>query len=106
MPSESYGYYFPLIKIADFRTILGTALELEHDKWDVGLVELAYPKGYKQRYLHNTLCLDSEDIIIFKALSICFRPSHKYKQILKPSANENLIRIFSNYINKYEGQIN
>jgi len=27
-------------------------------------------------------------------------------RFFEPSANENFIRIFSNYINKYEGQIN
>ena len=46
-----------------FRTKLATTLELEHDKWEVGLVEISYPKGYKKRYLHNTLRLGSDDII-------------------------------------------
>ena len=63
LPSDSSGYYFPANTIADFRTKLATPLELEHYKWEVGLVHISYPKGYKKRYLHNTLRLGSEDII-------------------------------------------
>ena len=63
MPSDSSGYYYPANTIADFRTKLATPLELEHDKWEVGLVEISYPKWYKMRYLHSTLPLISEDII-------------------------------------------
>ena len=62
-PSDSSGYYFPANTIGDFRTKLATPLELEHDKWEVGLVEISYPKGYKMRSLHNALRLDSEEII-------------------------------------------
>jgi hypothetical protein len=42
---------------------MATTLELEHDKLEVGLVEISYPKGNKKRILHNTQCLDSEKII-------------------------------------------
>ena len=63
LSSDSSGYYFPANTIADFWTKLATPLELEHDEWDVGLVEISYPKGYKKRYLHNTLRLVSEDIL-------------------------------------------
>jgi hypothetical protein len=45
LPSESPRYYFPANTIAEFRTKLATTLELEHDKWEVGLVEISYPKG-------------------------------------------------------------
>jgi len=31
LPSDSFGYYFPVNSIADFRTKLATPLELEHD---------------------------------------------------------------------------
>ena len=55
LPSNSSGYYFPANTVPDFRNILATPLELEHDNWEVGLVEMSYPKGYKTRYLHNTL---------------------------------------------------
>ena len=44
LPSDSSGYYFPANKIVDFRTMLSRAFELEH-KWEVGLVEISYPKG-------------------------------------------------------------
>jgi len=63
LPSKSSGYYFPANTIADFRTKLATPLELEHGKWEVGLIEISYPKGYKKRSLHNTLRLDSGEII-------------------------------------------
>jgi len=36
---------------------------LEHDKWEMGLFEIAYNKGYKKGFLHNTLSLDLEEII-------------------------------------------
>jgi hypothetical protein len=37
---------FPHNTIANVKTKLATPIELEHDKWEVGLVELSYPKGY------------------------------------------------------------
>jgi len=63
LPSGSSGYYFPANTVSDFRTKLAIPLDLEHDKWEFGLVEISYPKGYENRYLHNTLRLGSEDII-------------------------------------------
>jgi len=47
LPSDSSAYYFPANKIDDFRTKLATPLELEHDKREVGLLEISHPKGYK-----------------------------------------------------------
>jgi hypothetical protein len=44
IPSDSSGYYFPRNKIENFRTKLATPIELEHNKWEVGLVEISYPK--------------------------------------------------------------
>jgi len=82
LPSESSGYYFPVNTIADFRTKLATPLELEHDKWEVGLVDISYPKGYKKRYLHNTRPLGSEDIIF---------PVKQYESVL---SSHNYIPIF------------
>ena len=58
LPSDSSGYYFPSNTIADFRTKLATPLELEHSNWEVGIIEISYPKGYKKWCLHNTLRLD------------------------------------------------
>jgi len=104
LPSDSSSYYFPANTFAEFGTKLDTPLELEHDKWEVGLVEISYPKGYKKRFLHNTLRFDSEE---FKF------PVKHYESVFdltniprfyEPSMNESFIIIFSNYINKYEGQ--
>jgi hypothetical protein len=107
LPSVSSGYYFPANTIADFRTKLATPLQLEHDKWEVGLVEISYPKWYKKRYLHNTLRLGTEDIIFpVKHYESVFYLLTNIPQFFEPSASENFIRIYSNYINKYEGQSN
>jgi len=45
LPPESSGYYFVGNTIVDFRTKLATPLELEHDRWEVGLIEISYHKG-------------------------------------------------------------
>ena len=50
LPSDISGYYFPANTIADFRIKLATPLEFEHDKWEIGLVEISYPKGYKKLF--------------------------------------------------------
>ena len=47
LQSDSSSYYFPANTIADLRTKLATPLELKHGKWEVGLIEISYPKGYK-----------------------------------------------------------
>ena len=52
LPSGSSGSYFPANTIVDFRTKLATPLQLEHDKWEVGLFEISFPKGYK-----NFICM-------------------------------------------------
>ena len=44
LPSDNSGYYFPANTIADFRIKLATPLELKHGKWEVGLIEISYPK--------------------------------------------------------------
>jgi len=41
---------------------LATPIELEPDKWEVDLIEISYSKGYKKRFLLNTLRLDSGEI--------------------------------------------
>jgi len=51
LPSNSSVYYFSANTKADFRTKLATPLEFEHGKLEVGLIEISYPKGYK-----NVLC--------------------------------------------------
>jgi len=58
LPSESSGYYYPANTIANFTTKLATPLELQNNKWEVGLVEISYPNGYKKNFRHNTIRLD------------------------------------------------
>ena len=107
LPSDNSGYYFPVKTIAYFRTKLATPLESEHDKWEVVLVEISYPKGYKKRYLQSTLRLGSEEFIFpVMHYESVFDLLTNITQFFEPSANEIFIRIFSNYINKYEGQSN
>ena len=104
---DSSGYYFPANTIADFRTKLATPLELEHDKWEVRLVEISYPKGYKKRFLHNTLRLDSEEITFpVKHYESMLDLLTNMPRLFEPSIKENFIRIFSEYINKYPEQNN
>jgi len=38
-------------------------LELKTNKWEVGLVEILYPNGYKKRFQHNVIRLDSQEVI-------------------------------------------
>ena len=47
LSSESSGYYYPANTIANFKTTIATPLELQHNKWEVGLVEISYSNGYK-----------------------------------------------------------
>jgi hypothetical protein len=63
LPSDNSGYYFPTNTIANFTTKLATSLEFTPGTWEVGLVQISYPKGYKKRLLHNTIQLDSAEII-------------------------------------------
>ena len=44
LPLDSSGNYSPSNRIANFKTKLATPIELEPNKWDVGLVEISYPK--------------------------------------------------------------
>jgi hypothetical protein len=62
LPSDSSAYYFPRNTFSNFRTKLDTPVELEPDKWEVGLVEISYPKSYKKQQLHNTMSLDYMEI--------------------------------------------
>ena len=56
--SDSSEYCFPGNTVDNFRTKLVTPIETDPDKWEVGLVEISYPKGYKKRLLHNVIYLD------------------------------------------------
>jgi len=48
LPSDSSPNFFPNNTIASFRTKLAIPIELEPDKWKVGLVEISYPRGNKK----------------------------------------------------------
>jgi hypothetical protein len=52
LPSDSTVYYFPSNKVANLRRKLATRIEIDPDRWEVGIVEISYPKGYKKRLLH------------------------------------------------------
>jgi len=105
LPSDSSGYYFPANTIDDFRTELATPLELEHGKWEVGLIEISYPKGYKKRSLHNTLRLDSEEITFpVKHYESVFDLLTNIPHFYEPCINENFVRVFRHYIIKYQKQ--
>jgi len=62
LPSDISGYDFPSNTIGNFKTKLATPIEIEPNKWEVGLVEISYPKGYKKPFLLNTLRLESAEI--------------------------------------------
>jgi len=66
LPSANSGYYYPANTIANFTTKLATPLELEPNKWEVGLVEISYPKGYKKCFRHNIIRLDLQVIFPVK----------------------------------------
>ena len=49
LPSDSSGY-FPSNTIANVKTKLATPNDFETDKWEVGLVDISYPKWYKKTF--------------------------------------------------------
>jgi len=48
--------------MAKFKTKLATPIQFEPGNWEVSLVKISYPKGYKNLFLLNTLRLDSAEI--------------------------------------------
>jgi hypothetical protein len=62
LPSDSSGPFYPNDIIANYTPKLATPPELELNKWEVGFVNISYPNGYKMRFRHNILRLDSQDI--------------------------------------------
>ena len=63
-------------------------------------------KGVIKLYFYNIILLGSEDIFPVKHYKSVLDLLTNIPQFFDPSANETFIRIFSNYINKYEGQCN
>jgi hypothetical protein len=101
-PSDSSSYYFPTNTIANFTTKLAAPLELTPGTWDVGLVQISYPKGYKKRLLHNTIKLDSEEIIFpVKHYESVFDLLTHIPHFQDMSKKEKFVSVFSHYINEY-----
>jgi len=102
LPSDSSGYYYPANTIANFTTKLATPLEFQHNKWEVGLVQISYPNGYTKHFRHNTVRLDSQDVIFpVKHYESMLDLLTNIPDLLEPSKKEKFMRIFSEYINKY-----
>jgi hypothetical protein len=75
---------------------------LQHNKWEVVLVEISYPSGYKKRFRHNTIRLDSQEIIFpVKDYESMLDILTNIPDLLEPSKKERFMRIFSEYLNKY-----
>jgi|SRR5215470_1335647 len=103
LPSDSSAAYFPRNTISNFKTKLATPIELEPDRWEVGLAEISYPKGYRKHSLHNTLKLDSMEIKFpvrhYTSLHDIFVT---LKKRLKTTDEEQaLVTTFHAYLNKY-----
>ena len=78
---------------------------MEHGKWEVGLNEISYPRGYKKRSFQNTLRLDLEDIPFpVKHYETVFDLHKNVPRFHEPSIKENFVCVFSNYIKKYQKQ--
>jgi len=102
LPSDSSGYYYAANSIANFTTKLATPLELEPNKWGVGLLEISYPNGYKKRIRQNTIRLDSQEVIFpVKDYGSLFDLVTNIPNLLGQSKKEMFMHLFSEYLNKY-----
>jgi hypothetical protein len=78
---------------------------LEPNKWEVGLVNISYPNGYKKLFRHNILRLDLQDIpFLVKHYESMLDLVNNIPQLLEPSKKEKFLRIFSEYLNIYAQQ--
>ena len=102
LPSDSSGYYFPSNTIANQKTKLATPIELQPDKWEVGLVEISYPKEYKNLFLINALRLHSTEVSFPVKHYESVYDLTKLPHFGEPYRKENFIITFSEYINKYK----
>ena len=102
LPSDSSGY-LPNNTIANFTTILATPIQLRPDHWEVGLVEISYPRLCKKHLLLNTLPLDSEEISSpLKHYESVYDLLTSLPYFWEPYKKDKFISTFSEYINKYE----
>jgi hypothetical protein len=105
LPSGSSGLYYPINTIANYTTKLVSPLELEPNKWEVGLVNISYSNGYKKRFRHNILRLDSQDIPFpVKDYESMLGLLNNIPELLEPFKKETFVRIFSKYVNIYAQQ--
>jgi hypothetical protein len=106
LPSDSSESYFPLNTIANFRTKLATPIQLEPNKWEVGLVEISYPRGYKKQPLHNIVRLDTMDIKFpVKNYENLYELFVTLKRHFKsPEDKEKFVIKFNGYLNKHMPQ--
>jgi len=103
LPSDSSGFYFPDNTIVHYRSKLATSIELKLNKWEFVLVEISYPKGYKKRFQHNTIRLDSQEVIfVVKHYESLFDLLPNISHLLEPSKKERFMQIFKEYTNKYQ----
>ena len=103
LASDSSGYYFSSNTIANFKAKLATPIELTPDEWEVGLLEISYPKGCKKLFLPNTHRLDSEEISFpVKHHESVYDLLTHLPYFWEPYKRDKFISKFSEYINKYE----
>ena len=102
LPSDSSNFYFPRNTISNFRTKLATPIEIEPHKWEVGLIEISYPKGYKKWIQQSILRLVSAEIKFpvkhYKSLNDLIVTVAEF---LESSAREEFIATFNDHINQY-----
>jgi hypothetical protein len=98
LPSDSSEHYFPQNTIANFGTKLATPIELEPHMWEVGLIEISYPKGYRKQAKYNVLKLDSREIK-FPVRHELFTVLTRY---FKSPEKERFITNFIIHLNKYK----
>jgi hypothetical protein len=105
LPSDSSGLYYPANTIANYTTKIASPLELEPNKWEVGLVNISSLNGYKKRFQHNILRLDSQ-VIPFpvKHYESELDLFDNIPQLFDPSEKKTFMRIFSEYLNTYAQQ--
>ena len=81
---------------------MATLIELKRDEWEVDVVEISYPKGYKKLFLLNTPRLDSEEISFpVKHYESMYDLTH-LPYFLEPYKKDKFISTFSEYIKIYE----
>jgi hypothetical protein len=77
---------------------------LEPNKLEVGLVNISYPNGYKKRFRHNILRLDSQDIPFPVKHYESMLDVDNIPELFELSKKESFMRIFSEYLNTYAQQ--